>query len=296
MAFKDNPRYVGAQPQNDSWVAILEKAYVMLYGDGDFTSEEVVGGHAPAAMRAILGNKSTSPNRIYLDEAGNISEQETETVVNMPIKLSKIAPDLLQKVLIATKKANYSISVGSPSSIGDIEGLTDRHVISIDDKNYMNFKHAYSLMDATTTHVQLFNPHGKEAKTKLIYNEKLVQLMADLNKVWKDIKDTVQKNNELSATDRATLTPILEDLFATDIDSSKLKNSWQVFNNKPTFKLNLWNKIVATLEELMQDKEISKGMIKPKDEQETIKIPYKPIISYKVLQKYFDLIEITVIK
>ena len=105
----------------------------------------------------------------------------------------------------------------------------------------------------------------------------------------------IQKDNKLAADDIATLTPILKGLFATDIDNSRLKNSWQAFNNKPAFKINLWNRIVAALEELIQDKEISKGIVTKKD-QDIVIIPPKPRITYDTLQKYFDLIEITIIK
>ncbi|WMX17290.1 C2 family cysteine protease [Aureispira sp. CCB-E] len=258
--------YIGASPVNDIWVAILEKAYAKLMAKGEFTDERVTGGHAEAAMKVLLGNKVKQPTEIYLDGAGKLSDTPTENEFKNPLDFSKVSEKHLRQIILSAKEKGYKINVSSPTSYKGDAVLTDQHVVKIGEKIYMNFKHAYSLLDANEKQAILFNPHGKTKQIRQIFDQKIVDEIARLEsiiplkgKISKEVKETVETILEQNKALQASFNQTLGNL------RTKLNN-------------------VLTLD-------LGKGFIRQEVEIEN---PQK--ISYKVLKEYFSSLVITILK
>ncbi|MGH1336483.1 MAG: C2 family cysteine protease [Aureispira sp.] len=202
---------VGAKTKKELWVAIIEKAYAKYQGSipslkeqlemgkaggydkklplepsdygGDYTKIE--GSQTSLAIEALVGNRLSEEQYIYLDEAGNVSEEETARVFPVRVNLQQgdIGEEDLKDLLLASYKAGYKIGVDSPEGMDDVEGLTHDHLMEISPDVYMKFQHAYVLGGVNQLGVKLLDPHGKiEKADKNFYTHELVKNISELNK------------------------------------------------------------------------------------------------------------------
>ena len=97
------------------------------------------------AIEALVGNRLSEEQYIYLDEAGNVSEAETARVFPVRVNLQQgdIGEEDLKDLLQASYRAGYKIGVDSPEGMDGVEGLTHDHLMEISPGVYMKFMHAY---------------------------------------------------------------------------------------------------------------------------------------------------------
>jgi hypothetical protein len=130
---------------------------------------------------------------IYLDEAGQVSEQETPRAfpVSLDLQASQYTEEDLAAVVQASFEAGYKIGVDSPETLPGVEGLTHDHLIEISPKKYMKFNHAYVIRDANTQEVQLIDPHGDSTgKDKFFYTKELAN---NIQKLYEQFNNLTQE-------------------------------------------------------------------------------------------------------
>ncbi len=263
-------KYIANAPQDDIWASIIEKAYAKFMAKGEFTDDGIHGGRAREAMKVLLGNKVKVPKKIYLDDTGNISDEPTDIEFKNPILLGKVSEETLHDIILSAKTKGYKINVSSPPTYKGDKELTDRHVVKIDSKNYMNFNHTYTLTEANEKNITLFNPHAKDKqpRERQIFNQELKKDIDKLNAI-------IAKEGKISTEEKEEIHRIIN----LDRNKGIKKETSRNIGN-------LRSKINA-----ISDLDIAKGFISTKIEIEKIQT-----ITYPVLKKYFESLTITIIK
>lgn len=264
---------LGADTAKELWPAIVEKAYAKLqtnippleeqlrlaqegnykdklplnppdYG-GDYT--QIEGSQTSIAVQALVGNRLSKQEYIYLDEAGKVSEQETPRAfpVSFDLQRSNYTEEDLAAVIQASFEAGYKVGVDSPESLAGVEGLTDEHLIKIDKDTYMKFKHAYVVGGADAAQVTLLDPHGDtvaDGESEKQYSSTLFSLVQDFYKQMTNLEqELVTSNyNSFSITVGEHLNRSIEELRkeSKSLDREtrtfleELRKNWTRLNNK----------------------------------------------------------------
>ncbi|MGH1337164.1 MAG: C2 family cysteine protease [Aureispira sp.] len=325
---------LGANTERELWPAIIEKAYAKLqtnmpplkeqlrlaeagnyeeklplnppdYG-GDYT--QIEGSQTSVSIQALVGNRLSKQEYIYLDEQGQVSEEETPRAfpVSLALQASQYTEEDLAAVVQASFEAGYKVGVDSPESLSGVEGLTHDYLIEISPKKYMKFNHAYVIGQTNEKEVQLIDPHGNlSGEDKFFYTKKLVDNIEKLYKQIDDLAEELESSNhqtfslETSKNLNTTFTLLADYMKDTPIE--KLHTKWERFKNRKELKEeeNNWiglsqragvsfmeqiNKIVPNIKQT----DIGKGFWKGKDQ----KITGKQEINYSVLREYFHAIRI----
>jgi hypothetical protein len=244
------------------------KAYVKLVADGEFTHENVKGGHAENALKVLLGDKVKQPKKIYLDENGNLSDEPTQKEFKNPVVFDQTSETELKQIILSATQKGYKINVSSPSTYKGGSVLSDQHIINIGVDNYMSFKHAYTLTAASEKEVKLFNPHGDDEKPRLrnIFDKKT-------QKAYEQLLAILPSKGKLSPEIKEALEAILNKNEALKKESDKIVGGVRA-------KING-----------LEDSSIAKGF-----KTQLIKIDALQDLSYKVLKEYFSSLVLTLIK
>lgn len=246
--YKDS--YPAAQPLDDIWVPIIEKAYAKLLGQTDKDKGgdlmKIESGSATEALKVLLGNKVSSPKEIYLDAAGLLVNENPSTTVTNPIMLSSIKLDILQQVIQAAHKAKYEINVSSPQKYKGHKGLNDHDIIPIGSNQYMSFKHAYSLLNATSSHVTIRNPHGNSNQEQDIFSNLIKTQVGVLLKAVVEIQTEFNANKNISGTSKGKMDVVIKMIQKNSLISGRfseiIKDWGRIKEKKMVFEAdkNVW--------------------------------------------------------
>lgn len=311
--------FAGVEPQDDLWVAIIEKAYAKLMGQtgddpgGDYS--KIVGGNATKALKVLLGNKVSQPDKLFLDRAGNIVEADPAVTLENPIDLSAVNQGNLRQLLISATNLNYEITVSSPDTFDGQGNLTDRDIIYMGNNQYMSCNHAYTLMAADGSGVTIRNPHGNSQRDVTLYDRAIPPLIQALNNAIGPVKqnfDTndVIPNNLKSDMDLAVaginrnrnledidlidqVTAIWERLIRKKFIQNATTQVWELKKSKTGFR----KKVETTMNRLdtlvteINNSPIAQGRV-----DKNRKITVEQTITYNTLTTYFEEIAINIIQ
>ncbi|WP_052599636.1 C2 family cysteine protease [Aureispira sp. CCB-QB1] len=294
-----------ANHEDELWVAIIEKAYAKLLTEddtdkgGDYT--KIIGGTAASALKTLLGNRVSSPITLYLDDKGGITNTPTDIAIDNPIDLSKIDLNILKKVLMSASANDYEISLSSPETFNGVGGLTHDHILALGNSKYMSFRHAYSVIGATSGSVKAQNPHGDRNTDLSIFDKEVNDTMKELKETNDLIKSKVKEEKQFSNDLKTQVDELMKKLSAEDIFGKKLSvviEKWGVLTSKGIVensdfwkvkKWNLYEDWLKTLERIMK-KDIGKGFVFRK-----INIKAVQDLSYSTLKEYFNLMTISIV-
>ncbi len=241
--------YLGADPEQGLWVAIIEKAYAKIEGGGEEADySKIEQNHTQYAFDVLLGPKQQSPDKIYLDEAGNLSEQATERAFKNPLPLQKTSPEDIAALAQACTTQGYKMTVASPDNFDGVEGLTHDHVVKIDGANYMHLNHAYAVMDADANRITLLNPHGEKAGLdRQSYSPELEEKAAHLEEVLKELSKELEdsKHKTFSQDSKKAMQQAFDAFYLDNAED----NQEQGYDDRTLKKLyRVWNRIINKAE------------------------------------------------
>ncbi len=259
-------RYLAADPTKELWVAVIEKAYAKIEGGGEEADySKIEGNTTQYAFSVLLGAKQQSPNRLYLDAQGNLSEETTERAFKNPLPLQQTSAEEVAALAQACAAANYKMTVASPDTFDGVEDLTHDYVVKVDADNYMHLNHAYAVIGVDANEIKLLNPHGDSAGVgRQTYSPALIELAANLEaglkQLEKDLKasDSKRFSDQTKLAMQNALTPFP---FKNEDDMSK-----GGYNDVNLKKINkAWNRLLSKCEEedgeWKIDKKKAKGTI-----------------------------------
>lgn len=286
--------FIGANPVNDLWVPIIEKAYAKLVAKGDFTDTKVDGGDVSKAMQVLLGNKVEVPKLLYINDMGTLVDQDQGMELQNPIDLKKISVQQLEQLILSAKEEGYKMNFSSIDKVEGMEKLTDEYSIMLSDKQYLVLNHVYAFKEFTSNQLELFNPHGEGGVTIYILNEKVAKKMKQLQEVTERIKN----KKIISDSDKGIIDRLLQDDMMSVHFTNVLRlwkgklqrnwidktEQWQLSDENHQKNLDTFTKMI---EEVLNS-DIGKGM---SERQEDIKPNLE--LDYIVLQKYFSTMSLT---
>lgn len=303
---------------DDIWVPIIEKAYAKLFNDtptdlgGNLM--DIEGGDSSEALKALLGNRVKTPKNIYLNASGDIVQENPAETASNPIDLSSIDVNLLQRVLEAANKADYEIHVSSPDQYNGIT-LGDQDIIPIDNQNnFMSFKHAYSLINATNSTVTIRNPHGDSNEEQGLFSRQIKTDVTNLLNAIKAVDNGFSSTNFITSTIKNDMDAAIRAVNSNSLIKSRLgyiNKDWEKLLKKMVVSNNNWNpkrnragyikkitKKITALKNAIQSsadhkdkkQKLIDGFISKK-----IALSAAQTISYATLKQYFDRITISII-
>jgi len=310
-----------AEVIDDIWVPIIEKAYAKLLGShsedegGDLMKIE--GGTSAEALKVLLGNKVKTPDSIYLNQAGEVVTSKTETAIPNPIVLSAIDVNVLAAVIQNANANDYEVHVSSPDQY---EGYTldDQDIVPIDEDNhFMSFKHAYSLVDASSDTVTIRNPHGNTKKEQGLFSETVKKDVTALVEAMRNLEEAFENTNEIKESTKQALDKAITAIEGNDLIKYRfadISKDWKkIWDKKMVFDTGVWkpkkdkkgflkrlNKKINQLRETINSKaehadkdgkKLKAGFL-----SKEIALRAEQTITYDVLKKYFEKVTISIIE
>ncbi len=187
-----------------------------------------------------------------MDEAGQISETATPSAfpTRLEFKNTTVSEADLAALLQATQSAGYKISVDSPETMPEVEGLTHNHIIEIAPNVFMKFKHSYVVVETSGQGLKFSDPHGKQSGNgKDFYNDDLANNISKLYDKLGLLTDQLAASNYSSFPSKTKVD--LEEIFRK-LDNYVVGTSIEKIKSK-------WDRLINR-KELKEDKDVFSGL------------------------------------